>query len=81
MDEVEFIAILEELSSVLSPVVNSGASREVLHRAAKDALRTVTDALDELDSDEEEEEEQEGDEEEDGDEEEKRPDEAARNIS
>jgi hypothetical protein len=63
MDEEDFLGVLEDLHAVLSPVANSGASRDELVRAVRGALDIIADVeeeLEEVDQDEEDEEEDEG---------------------
>lgn len=48
MDDREIEALLDDLHDLLSPVVNTGASRDQLHQAVKDALAVVDEAYAEL---------------------------------
>ena len=48
MDEEDVLNVLDDLSAILTPVTNTGASRDELAAAVKKALELVEEAYDEL---------------------------------
>lgn len=55
----DFEVVLDDLSTVLEPVANNGASRDELQNAVKHALDVIADAYEDMEDDEDEDDEDE----------------------